>query len=192
MDQSTNHPKRDPIWKHPSRLWRYYRLRLMRIQASPEAVANGLAIGVFVGLLPIVPFHTVTALGLAILFRGSKAAALLGTLVSNPLDMIPHYMLIYYLGHKVLPLPIPPFSPSHIDLRALLNDGWELLAVLMTGGLLLAMPCALAAYGLSLWAVRRYRNRQSRHPVHRSGSAGGTKHSPGASKPPDETDPSGT
>lgn len=147
--------KRDPIWKHPARLLRYYRLKLSRLKAAPEVIARGLAIGVFIGLLPIVPFHTVSALGLALMLRGSKAAALMGTLVSNPFDMIPHYMLIYYLGHKALPLPIPPFSPTHLDLRVLLNESWELGAVLMTGGLILALPSAVAAYALCLWVVRK-------------------------------------
>lgn len=157
MNQRIRRPRRDPIWKHPARLLLYYRLKLMRIKAPPEAIARGLAVGVFVGILPIVPFHTVTALALAFALRGSKAAALLGTLISNPLDMLPHYMLVYYLGHKVLPLDIPPFNPAHLDLTAVLNEGWELMAVMMTGGLILALPSAPAAYLLGLWAVRRYR-----------------------------------
>ena len=154
--------KREPIWKHPRRLLRYYRLKLLRLGASPEAIAKGLAIGVFIGLLPIVPFHTVSALGLAFLFKGSKAAALLGTMVSNPFDLVPHYLLIYYLGHKVLPLDIPPFNPRHIDLREILNDGWELMAVLLTGGLIVALPASVAAYFLSRWMVRKYRAGQKR------------------------------
>ena len=149
--------QRGPIWKHPSRLWRYYRLKLLRLAAEPETVARGLAIGVLVGLLPIVPLHTVTALGLAITLKGSKTAALLGTLVSNPFDLVPHYLLIYYLGHKLLPLDIPPFSPRHIDIREILSDGWELMAVLMTGGLVVAIPASLAAYFGCLWMVRKYR-----------------------------------
>jgi len=138
-------------------LLRYYRLKLLRLRAAPEIIARGLAIGVFVGLLPIVPLHTVTALVLSFLFKGSRAAALIGTLVSNLFDMVPHYMMLYYLGRKVLPLNIPPFNPAHLDLRVVLNEGWELLAALMTGGLIVALPSALIAYGLGLNLVRKYR-----------------------------------
>lgn len=157
MTPTVNRKKYEPVWKHPGRLWKYYRLRLMRIKAPPEVIARGLAIGVFVGLMPIVPLHTISALGLSVLFRGSKAASLVGTLVSNPFDIVPHYMLLYYLGHKVLPLNIPPFSPAHIDIRIILSEGWELMAVLTAGGLIVAVPAALAVYFISLWSVRRYR-----------------------------------
>jgi Uncharacterized protein conserved in bacteria len=152
--------KHGPIWRHPSRLLRYYRLRLLRLKDRPEIVAKGLALGVFVGILPIVPFHTVTALGLAFLFRGSKVSALIGTLVSNPLDMVPHYMLVYYLGHKIIPLDIPPFNPSHLDLRVVLDEGWALMATLMTGGLIVALPSALVAYFLCLRVLHRYRSKR--------------------------------
>lgn len=150
--------KRGPTRKHPARLWRYYRLKLLRLRGRPEAVAKGLALGVFVGLLPIVPFHTVTALVLALALRGNKAAALMGTLVSNPLNMVPQYMLTYYLGRQALPLPIPPFNPAQLDLRVILNSGWELGAVLMTGGLILALPSALTVYALCLWMLHKYRD----------------------------------
>ena len=167
MAQTAPRPRRDPVWKHPARLWRYCRLRLARLKAPPEVIARGAAIGVFVAVLPIVPFHTVTALGLAFLTRGSKPAALIGTLISNPFDLAPHYLFIYYLGHKVLPLDLGHFNPAHIDVRVVLHEGWDLWAVLMTGGLITAVPAALAAYGLSLWAVRGYRARKERR------SAGG-------------------
>ena len=162
MAQTPGRPRHGSIWRHPLRLPRYFRLRLARLKAPPEVIARGAAIGVFVALLPIVPFHTVSALGLAFLTRSSKAAALIGTLVSNPFDMVPHYMFIYYLGHRLLPLKISPFSPAHIDIRVVLHEGWELLAVLMAGGLAVAIPSALAAYGLSLGAVRGYRRARER------------------------------
>ncbi len=157
MNRPEFEPKENSMWRHPSQLLKEYRMKLMRLDASPESIAGGLAIGVFVGLLPIVPFHSVTALGLALLFRKSKASALIGTLVSNPLDMVPHYMLLYYLGRKILPGHNPVFDPRHLDFKAIVTDGGDLLAVLMAGGLVLAPLCALAAYYIGLWAVKKYR-----------------------------------
>ncbi|HCO12075.1 MAG TPA: DUF2062 domain-containing protein, partial [Desulfonauticus sp.] len=56
---------------------RYWYLRILRIRAHPHKVALGLALGVFVGFLPIVPFQIVTAVSLAFLVKGNKLAAAL-------------------------------------------------------------------------------------------------------------------
>ena len=149
-------PKADPVWKHPRRLARYGYLRLMRIESSPRGIARGLALGVFVGLLPIVPFHMVTALGLAYVFKGSKVAAVLGTWVSNPLDMIPLYLLAYYVGRALTPLSIPALDTSRLTLSEMLSDGLDLIVVMITGGFLMAIPAALITYFVALKAVRQY------------------------------------
>ena len=156
-------PKAAPIWKKPRRLLRYGFLRLARLHDPPRTVALGLAIGVFVGILPIVPFHTVTALALAFIFRGSKVAAALGTWVSNPLDLLPHYLLLYYVGRKVLPLEAPPLNPERLGLTEVLSDGWDLLAVLLTGGLILAVPASLLTYLLTYQAIKKYRTVKAAH-----------------------------
>ena len=50
-------------------------LKAKRLEGDPHFIALGLAIGVFVGFTPTIPFHTVLAVALAFLFKGSKAAA---------------------------------------------------------------------------------------------------------------------
>lgn len=150
-------PKAVPIWKHPRRLLRYGYLRLMRIEGSPKAVARGLAIGVFVGLLPIVPLHMVTALGLSYLLRGSKVAAVLGTWVSNPLDMVPLYLLVYYLGRAVTPFDIPTLNTSRLNIGEIMSDGLDLMLVMLTGGLIIAVPAALLTYFLTYQVVVRHK-----------------------------------
>ena len=149
-------PKADPVWKHPRRLARYGYLRLMRIEGSPRGIARGLALGVFVGLLPIVPLHMVTALGLAYIFKGSKVAAVLGTWVSNPLDMVPLYLLAYYVGRALAPFNIPALDTSRLSLSEMFSDGLGLILVMLTGGFLIALPAALITYFAALKAVRRY------------------------------------
>ena len=52
--------------------------RIRQMNGDPHYVALGMAIGVFVAVTPTIPFHTVLAIGLSILLRGSKAAAILG------------------------------------------------------------------------------------------------------------------
>ena len=61
----------------------YWIIRIKRLNGDPHYVATGMAIGVFVGITPTIPLHTVLALALAFLFRVSKVAAALGVWCSN-------------------------------------------------------------------------------------------------------------
>src|SRR5690606_26323749 len=67
-----------------SRSFRYYGKRIMRITASPHAIAAGLAIGVFAAFTPFFGFHFIIAVILAYLLAGNIGAAALGTAVANP------------------------------------------------------------------------------------------------------------
>ena len=88
----------------PRRTARYYYLRFIRLKGDPSVLARGVAVGTFIGITPTIPFHTVMALGLSFILRGSKVAALLATfLVSNPLTFFPQYYLSWQIGNWLLP-----------------------------------------------------------------------------------------
>ncbi len=142
------------------RFIRYWYLRLVRIQASPHNIAMGLAAGVFVGLLPVLPFQTVIAVALAFVVRGSKIAAALGTWVSNPLNWVPVYMMFYYVGKAVVPFDVPPFNPSQLEMAQMLEMGWKFFAVMMVGGLVIAVPSAILSYVVALRGIQVYRERR--------------------------------
>jgi len=80
---------------------RYFFRRLQRIPGTPSSVAAGFAIGVAMGVSPIIGSHIVIAIGLAWLFRASILAAILGTLVSNPWTAPPIWLATYYIGRMV-------------------------------------------------------------------------------------------
>ncbi|VFQ43041.1 DUF2062 domain-containing protein [Desulfoluna butyratoxydans] len=71
--------------------------KIKRLQGNPHYIAMGMAIGVFVGVTPTIPFHTALAIVLAFVLHGSKPAAAIGVWVANPLT-IP---LFYYSSYKV-------------------------------------------------------------------------------------------
>lgn len=142
------------------RFIRFWYLRLVRIQATPHKIAIGLAAGVFVGLLPVLPFQTVLAIGLAFLVRGSKIAAALGTWVSNPLNWIPVYMMFYVVGKAVVPFDVPPFNPSQLEMAEMIEMGWKFFTVMMIGGLAVAIPSAVVSYFVALKGIEAYRARR--------------------------------
>ena len=140
---------------------RYWRLRVVRIQASPHNIALGLAVGIFAGLLPILPFQIAVAVTLAFIVRGSKIAAALGTWITNPLNWVPFYMMCYYIGKVVVPFEIPPFDPAHLEMTQMIDLGWKFFAVMMVGGLVMAAPGAVIAYVATRKAMMLYRKRKA-------------------------------
>lgn len=146
----------------PARLARYYYLRFIRLKGHPSVLARGVAIGTFIGITPTIPFHTIIALGLSFILRGSKVAAVLATIVvSNPLTFFFQYYLSWQIGNWLL-----PGKHSWSDVAELINlvttDGKfsetlaalshvsiNSLTVLIGGGIVLAIPFTIAFYYLS-------------------------------------------
>ena len=67
-----------------------------------ESVARGVAIGIFIGIVPIIPFQTLLAIFLSIFLRGNFPVAFITSWISNPITFIPILYLIYYVGDLVL------------------------------------------------------------------------------------------
>ncbi len=81
---------------------------IKELHGNPHYLAMGMGIGLFVGMTPTFPFHTIISIPFAHIFRGSKRAALLGVWISNPLPL----PFCYYISYKVgmptnTPIPIP-------------------------------------------------------------------------------------
>ena len=150
------------VWEKLRRSARHQWLRLLRIPATPEHIAKGMAIGVFVGFIPLLPSQTLIAIGLAFLLRASKVAAAIGTLVTNPFTWVFLYLLFYRIGRAILPFNIPPLSPAQLDPAQFLDAGWRIGAAMVTGGLTLAVPSAAIAYAATLQGMRLYRERRAR------------------------------
>lgn len=153
-------PRRKETGKKLRRFSRYWYLRLVRLQASPRKIAAGFAAGVFIGLLPVMPFQTVLALVLAFAVRGSKIAALLGNWVSNPLTWAPSYILYYHIGGALAPFTVPPLDLDSLKMSQMLELGWEFFMAMLLGGLVVAAPAAAASYFGALKAVAVYRSRR--------------------------------
>ena len=146
----------------PHRTIKYYYLRLIRLRGGPHFLALGVSIGAFVGVTPTIPFHTILALLLSFLFRASKLAALLATvLVSNPLTFFIQYYLAWMIGNWIIPNNISWAEINAVleiitdrgfmeSLDALGRLGGEAITTLIVGGCLLALPIAIISYIVSL------------------------------------------
>ena len=157
------------------RFFRYYYLRFIRLQGDPREIARGIAIGIFVGVTPTIPLHTVLILLFAVFLRANKLAGLLAScVVSNPLTFFFQYYLSWRVGTWLTPYnlswerihEIMAIISGHIGFHKTLVElsklGWEAIAVMVIGGAVLGLPVAIAGYFLSLYFYKRLRMKRLR------------------------------
>ncbi len=138
-----------------------------------RSVAGGVAIGLFCGLIPG-PFQMISAALLAILFRVNLPVAAFTTLYTNPLTIVPLYLLAYEIGRWVTGAPggdgVPPFPEGHWHDWFIHMWTWltSLGKPLLIGLPLLAVGLAVIGYaGVRLiwrvYVVLKWRRRQRRY-----------------------------
>ncbi|MBM4285148.1 MAG: DUF2062 domain-containing protein [Deltaproteobacteria bacterium] len=144
------------------RTLRYWWLKLRRLQGDPRKLALGMALGIFIGFTPTIPFHTVMALALAPLLRVSVVTAVMGVWLCNPLLQPPLYLASYAVGRRLLFRGDTLKLPETWDLSSVLDLLWRGGLALQVGGVLIAIPPAVAAYFITLWIIRNYRGQRLR------------------------------
>ena len=148
---------------NPKRSFRYYYIKFVRLKGDPRSLALGTAIGVFLGITPIMPFQTILVVLVTVVTRTSTIAAILSSfLVANPLTYVPQYYFSTTIGNALTPYDLtwsrikeamdlmlqdPGFYKT---LMILVELGYEAVMVLLVGGVVLAIPFAIASYYISL------------------------------------------
>ncbi len=128
------------------RLKEYYE-QLISLKGEPDAIAAGLAIGVFIGVTPTIPFHTVLIVLFCVLLKKNITAGYLGSwLISNPLTIPLFYISQYRLGKYLLGSGYPRFCFRHNSVVDIIEKGWDVFVPLFVGGLIMAPFFAVPAY----------------------------------------------
>ncbi|MEM1038890.1 MAG: DUF2062 domain-containing protein [Pseudomonadota bacterium] len=117
------------LW--PRRSWsrsgQYVSKRVLRLTASPHAVAAGVAAGAFTSFTPFMGLHFVVAAILAWLLRGNVIASALGTFFGNPLTFPFIWAAAYKCGHFVLGSVADNDAPAIGDaMKTVLSSLWEM------------------------------------------------------------------
>jgi hypothetical protein len=143
------------------RMLRYHWLIFRRLQEDPRRIAAGMALGVFIGITPTIPLHTVIVLSLAALLRVSPVTAFIGIQIGNPLTIVPIYIASYKIGQFLLYHGKPLVFPETFSFKAWMDVLWQGGVALQVGGVILAIPPAIVSYFVTLWIVQRYRRRKA-------------------------------
>jgi len=147
------HSKRTQPWW--VRRWRYVCYRLSRLRGTPDAIARGLAAGVFAGCFPLFGLQTLIGVLLAIAFRGNKFAAAAGTWISNPLTYVPIFAFNFKVGRLLLGLD--PVLIESVDWQALdvMTLGAQILWALFLGSFVVGAIASICSYCLCFRLISR-------------------------------------
>ncbi|MGG6296108.1 DUF2062 domain-containing protein [Leptolyngbya sp. AN02str] len=153
--------RRKPHSQLPRQL-RYVYHRLVRIQGSPEAIARGLAVGVFSGCFPWFGIQIVVAIALATLLRGNRIVAAAATWISNPFTYVPIFAFNFQVGQGLLGANLNGLQLNDItSWQAVTELGNELIVPLFVGSSLVGVVLSLMTYGSGLWLIRKARSRRN-------------------------------
>jgi len=134
--------------------------RVKKLEGDPHYIAMGMAIGVFVGITPTMPFHTVIAVALAFIFRGSKAAAAIGVWFCNPISAPFFYLGSYKAGMFILGRSAP-FDEKYESVLELLKLGADVTMAMVVGGIILGILPGFTSYFITRKIISTMRSRKA-------------------------------
>jgi len=142
-------------------------LRFIRLRGTPDEIAKGMALGIFIGMTPTFGFQMAIAIFFAILLKENKLAAAIGVWITNPITAPFIYALEYESGRLLLGLSHARL-PQEFTFKALTSLGWEVLLPLSLGSLVYGVLCAGLSFALTLrlipsiraWRVPRWPRRR--------------------------------
>ncbi len=133
--------------------------RVKKLKGDPTYVAKGMAIGVFIGVTPTIPFHTAIAIALAFIFKASKPAAIVGVWFCNPVTLPLFYYGSYKVGALLFRLDISA-DLKGMPISEILEMGAEVTAAIMCGGIIIGIPFGIAAFFITRSVFHRLQLRR--------------------------------
>lgn len=158
---------RTALWPRRSfgRSFQYFIKRVLRLTATPHAIAAGVAAGVFASWTPLLGFHFILAFALSYVLAGNMAAAAIGTAFGNPLSFPFIWTATIKLGNMLIGVETGAHQ-KHVNLEALLRhldikQLWDpVLKPMLIGAIPPGLVSGIAFYVLTYWTVRAFQLRR--------------------------------
>ncbi len=141
--------------------------RLVRIEGDPRNIAQGFALGLFVGMTPTMGFQMPIAVLFAIPLRINKISSLAGVWITNPVSAPVIYPINFLVGVKLFNIDISTEQVVDFSLKSLnclLRETPDIFLAATLGGIVLGIPIAIGGYYFVLSAVNRYRAHKEKAP----------------------------
>ncbi|MEM5472123.1 DUF2062 domain-containing protein [Hoeflea sp. AS60] len=158
---------RTALWPRRSfvRSFQYLIKRVLRLTATPHAIAAGVAAGVFASWTPLLGFHFILAFALSYVLAGNMVAAALGTAFGNPLSFPFIWALTIKIGNMLIGIETGAHQ-KHVNLEALLrhldvSQLWDpVLKPMLIGAIPPGLVTGISFYILTYWGVRAFQARR--------------------------------
>lgn len=149
---------------------------IAREKDPPHKIALGLAMGIFVGFLPIMGIQMAVVTLVALIVRGNLKAALAGVWISNPITFVPLYWANYLFGTLFFPessVGLKEFGAQmarvgsfdihaiRASIASILNLGADIFIPLWVGSVVLGVVFGVLIYLSTYRWVHYYRRRSA-------------------------------
>ena len=124
--------------------------------ASSYAISAGFACGSMVSFTPLIGFHFVLAVIFAYLLRANYIAALIGTIVGNPISFPFIWGLIYKVGAFIVDKPEDNLR-TNINFEIIINQTYDIFIPMLVGGAVLAIPIWVITYFITYSFVSSFK-----------------------------------
>jgi len=134
-------------------------VRLIKIRGTPREVGLGFALGIFVAMSPTMGFQMAIAIPIAALLKWNKLAAAMAVWVTNPLTAPFIYGPTYFIGAKLLGMPLglnAADTASGSTMLAFAEKAPRIFGAMTLGGIVLGLPLAVISYYCAYIAVEKY------------------------------------
>lgn len=148
---------------------------IFKVKDSPHRIAMAFAIGVFMGISPLLGLHYIGGFFLAWIFRLNKLVTLIGVSVNNPWTIVPISTFSVWIGARMMGIKqvLPEVDWKSITLTSivsrfadmdsfiiLIKQIMPLIAAFFVGSFAVCIVSAIASYFIIQFLVARYRKMQ--------------------------------
>ncbi|PCJ57803.1 MAG: hypothetical protein COA79_15070 [Planctomycetota bacterium] len=153
--------------------------QILGLDDSPESIARGVAIGLFIAFTPTIPLQMVLSILFAFILKANKTAAIVPAWVTNPLTAPPIFYLEYITGAYILRYDLLSkedflkyankvfefslFQPSELyqQVAELFKESWGQLGYpMIVGSMIWAIIISISFYFITLKTVIKRRKRK--------------------------------
>ena len=134
--------------------------QILKVKDTPHRIAIAFALGVFMGISPLLGLHTIGAFFIAWLLRLNRLVAVVGVYITNPWTIVPIYTFCIWIGASLTGLEriIPAINWNDVTFMVLMGELKHLIIPFLLGTTIVGSLSAIVSYFIIRWAVVRYRN----------------------------------